>query len=190
MSWLTWVLLESPVALGVLLGTALFVLLVYWRRTGRPRPLVVGLVLSVALFVAQGLIETRREAGLRQLGIIEEAVLRGDARPVADTLAPTFAAGGRDRAAFVDYMNRWLGRLRVRTLDRTWPPPRVEESDGERFVLSVSYLADLAGEYAGTLPSGWRLTFVRTPDGWRLAGVEATYIAGLRDVSWSAIDRQ
>jgi len=189
-SWLAWVFLESPAALGVAVGTALFVLLVHWRRSGRPRALVIGLLVAGALFLIQGLVETRREAGLRLLTVIEEAVRRGDAGPVSATLAPTFEAGGRDRAAFVAYVNRWLGRVRVRMLERSWPPPRVEESAGDRFVLSVRYVADLAGEYAGTLPSAWRLTFVRTAGGWRLEGVEATYIAGLRDVSWPAIDRQ
>ena len=40
MSWITWIILESKVALAIPLGTALFVLLVHWRRGGRPRPLL------------------------------------------------------------------------------------------------------------------------------------------------------
>ena len=44
---LQWFFLESVAALGVVLFLVNFALLVNWRRRGKPRPLLVGLVMQM-----------------------------------------------------------------------------------------------------------------------------------------------
>ena len=58
MSWFTWIFLESLPALGALLFTVNFFLLVYWRRSGRVRPLLIGLGAAIVLLIVQAAVVT------------------------------------------------------------------------------------------------------------------------------------
>lgn len=187
MDWLVWLLFESPGALAAVLGTALFVLLVYWRRRGRARPLLVGLAVAVVLLVVQALVTTRREHAGRILAAVEADIVQARTDALAEALAADFAASGMDRAAFLAYVRGKMEVVDVRWLDRQ--SLRVEQSGGARFAVSVGYLADAAGEYGGSIPSRWWIEFARTPAGWRIVHIRCLRLAWLEAPTWADLDR-
>lgn len=187
MGWLTWFLFESLAALGAVLGLVLFVLLVYWRRSGRRRPLLVGLAAAAVLLTVQGLVVTQREHAGRILVPIEKDLLASRTGALAAALAPDFDAAGMDRDAFVQYVSRQLQRLKIRWLDR-WALFLVE-SDAERFVVSATYSADVAGgNFTGNVRSVWSLTFVRRSDGWKIANIRPLHVGSVDDPTWFTFD--
>jgi hypothetical protein len=189
MNWLVWFLFESLGALGAVLGVALFVLLVHWRRTGRSRPLLIGLAIAAVLLVTQALVVTQRERAARILAPIERDVVASRTTALEAALAPDFTAGDLDREQFLAFARRQFQRLRVRWLDR-WAL-QVDESQAARFVASATYVADIAGDaYAGSVQSRWAITFVRTPAGWRIANLRPLHVAGLDEPRWSDLDRR
>lgn len=186
MDWLVWVLLESRAALGALLGVVLFGLLVHWRRSGRPRALVIGLAAAAALLVAQALVVTKREHAARILTVIERDIIASRTADLADTLSDDFDFPG-GRADFLEFVDLQLARVDVRYLER-WGL-RVVHNGGAQFTAAVEYTADVGGVYAGSFFSGWELTFIRTPAGWRVLRVRPRHLAGLHDVDWPSLRR-
>ncbi len=184
MAWVVWVLFESRAALAALLGVVLFVLLVHWRRSGRPRPLLLGLAAAVLLLVVQALVVTKREHARRILSAIEQDIVASRTTALAAALAPDFDFP-EGRAGFLELVDHELARIDVRYLERWWL--RVERDEGERFTVVVEYSADIAGVYAGTFQSGWELTFVNTADGWRVQQIRPRHLAGMGNVNWSSI---
>jgi hypothetical protein len=188
MSWLVWVLFESLPALGAILGVALFVLLVYWRRSGKARALLIGLGIAVVLLAMQALVVTNRERAARVLTGIERDIRASRTDALAAALAPNFESQGLGRDEFVAYARRQLAKVRVRWLER-WEL-NVTEAEADRFVASVTYLADVSVEgMSGTPRSSWRFVFVRTPAGWRISGIECQHVDGHRELSWRDLDR-
>src|SRR5262245_16644152 len=97
MELVTWVFFESTAALSALIGLSLFFLLVHWRRTSRPRPLLIGLAISVVLFVTQELVVTRREHAERVLAPVLRDLTANRTDALAAALAPTFRADEMNR---------------------------------------------------------------------------------------------
>ena len=189
MGWLTWFLFESVAALGAVLGVVLFVLLVYWRRTGQSRPLLVGLGVALTLLVIQALVVTQREHAEHILEPIEKELVASRTDALAAALAPDFDADGLDRDGFLAYVRRQLQSVKVRWLER-WAL-QLAEADAERFVATATYTADVAGSsYVGSMESVWAFTFVRTDDGWKIATIRPLSIAGLENPTWGSIDRR
>lgn len=188
MSWLIWLLFESLPALGAFLGVVLFVLLVYWRRSGKGRPLLIGLGVAVVLLVVQALVVTQREQAARVLTRVERDIRASRADALADALAPDFESQGLRRDEFVTYVRRQLSKVRVRWLDR-WELT-TEDAGPDRFTAVVTYVAEVAVEGMSGIPrSSWNIVFVRTPAGWRIAGIECRHIDGHQGVSWRELDR-
>lgn len=182
MDWVRWVFLESTVALGVLLGLMNFFLLVYWRRTLRVRPLLVGMGLSVLLLVVQEVVVTRGEHVDRILSAIERDVERGQNNDLAGVLLPAFQAGRMDRDAFLAFVDEWQSRTEVRFLRRA-TVAFVEERAGW-IAVEVGYQADVAAErYNGWLGSRWRIEFGRGGEGWGIGAIDPIRVAG-QDVTW------
>lgn len=113
MDTVRWILLESPLALALLAGFVNFWLLVHWRRSGRPRPLVAGLLITLAMFVVQAWVETPREAARRIISELERAVEHRQIEPFERHLADSFVAGSLDRAAFLQMVRAVLPELDV-----------------------------------------------------------------------------
>ena len=187
MSWVAWLLFESPTALGGALFVDNFVLLVIWRRTGHRRPLVVGLALAAGLLLIQTLVVTRREQAARILKRIERDVLTAQTTALAQCLAPDFRADGMGAQDFVEFVARRYEWVRVRSLSQG--RVEVQESQPDSFVVEVPYRADVVVEqYAGLVRTRWRITLHRTDQGWRIRHVQPTYIEGLVNPSWDRID--
>ncbi len=187
MDTVVWVLFESAAALAAVLGAVLFVLLVYWRRTGRVRPLLVGLAAAVVLFVIQAVVVTRREHVGRIMDAIQRDLVADRIDALAAALAPEFEAGRMDRDTFLEYAQRQLKRVNVRTLDRTGL--RIEESEGERVVATVSYLASIVmPDYAGDMLSRWSLTFIRTSTGWQIVDIQPLHVGGVDHPTWGTLE--
>ena len=189
MNELSWFLFESVAALGAVLGVALFVLLVRWRRTGRARPLLIGLVAAMLLLALQALVVTRREHAARILTSIERDVVASRATTLEAVLVPDFTALDLERDEFLAYVRRQFQALKIRWLDR-WAL-QVGESEADRFVATATYLADISGDaYAGSIQSRWAITFVRTPAGWGIAQIRPLHVAGLDNPRWRDLDRR
>lgn len=189
MAWLTWLLLESRPALLALVTLALFALLIYWRRTGRGRPLWIGLALAGGLIVAQELVVTRREHAGRVLHGIEQDLLRSRTAALEAALADDFDAGeDLDRAAFLAYVRAHLEVIHIRWLDRL--RLRVVDSAGGEFAVLVSYHADVTGFLStGAIISEWRLHFAWRAPRWQITHIRPVSFAGETRVSWRGLDR-
>ncbi len=175
METLVWVLLESTVTLAVILALANFFLLVYWRRSGRPRPLLIGLAVAVVLLALQALIVTKREHAATILSQIETDLLASRVEALDRALATDFQAGHRNHEAFVDFARRQLEVVEIHWLRRTGP--RVEQSEKDTFTISVGYTADVTAHgYVGPVGSRWRITFVREAGEWRIGRIDPPMI--------------
>lgn len=188
MPWVSWFLLESTAALGAALFTVDFVLLVIWRRTGRRRPLLIGLALTAALLLLQTAVVTRREQAVRILKHIERDLIAARTTTLAQCLSPDFQAGNMNATAFVDFVARHYEWLRIRSLNRGRVV--VQESQPGSFIIQVPYRADIVAEqYAGLVRTRWRITITKTDRGWRIRQIEPTYIEGLAGPDWEQLDR-
>lgn len=176
MGWMRWLFLESFPALAVALFLVNFFLLVYWRRSNRPRPLLIGLAAAIMLLGIQGLVVTRHEHSARALNAIVREIPLRRIDALAAALAADFDGDGMDRDAFVEFAQAGLDRVRIEQLHRT----RLEivRSEGDEFVVEVVYLSDtLIGEvFDGYLKSEWEVTFVRRAGEWRIGGIRALEI--------------
>jgi hypothetical protein len=91
-----------------------------------------------------------------------------------------------DRDAFLQLVRRQLQVVNLRWVE-TWQL-KVVESAGDRFTISVSYLAETTMDRAaGTIRSRWRITFVQKPDGWKIIDIQPEHIDVLSDASWNRI---
>ncbi|MBK9127248.1 MAG: hypothetical protein IPM13_05565 [Phycisphaerales bacterium] len=194
MDWLTWLLLESPAALGTLLGLTLFVLLVRWRRGGSPRPLVVALAVSVVLLVTQALVVTHRERAAHVLDAIAADIARARTGALAAALDEQFDAGRHrgeplTRARFVEYVQALLRRINVVWVQRT--DLDITGRQPGRFVAEAQYLAEINhDQLSGTFRSRWAVTFARTAHGWQIVQIEPMFIDGVPVASWERIARE
>ncbi len=187
---LAWIFLESPMALGVLSAFVLFLLLVYWRRGGSPKPLLVGLIVCSGLFIAQSLIQTTRERVLSVMGGIESDVVASRAGALQAALAPGFqvdlGTGVVDRFAFVAYAKAWLERIRVTSLTRT--DLKITRVDSGTLDVQISYLAHLRyKDYVGLHPSSWRIRFVQVGDDLQITKIDPVNVAGAQGPGWAGI---
>jgi len=190
MDTLRWVLLESPAALALPVAFALFVLLVYWRRTERVQPLRVGIAVGGLLFVVQALVTTRREHAVALLNRIEQCVLNSDADGMRPLLASDFRAGSRDADAFVEFVRRQFERLEVLTVRRQRMQVQAEGTDSAAFAAEVSYIGTVSTRsFRGFLESRWRIVFVRAPQGWRIGSIQPRMIGGVDVPTWSMLER-
>jgi hypothetical protein len=187
MNWLTWLLFESPIALGIVLGLVLFALLVHWRRQGQPRPLLIGLGAAIVLLIVQVLVVMPREHASRLLDAIQADFVRGRADVLAAALTPDFHAGEMDAGEFVTYVRARLHTWRVRWVERT--DLQVQDQGAGRYGVAAAFLAEVSDGSGGSFTSRWKLTLVDTPSGWRLASVEPDSIVG-QHLSWHEIARE
>lgn len=187
----TWLFLESLPALVALVGTAWFVLLVYWRRTGRAQPLLVGLGVGVALLALQAAITTRRETAAQVLGQLEDAVVHANMPAFEALLAPDFNTGtangpALDRAAFLTWVHARMDQIDVVWINRG--AIELADTAPDHFSVHVSYTAEarLGRESSGTFPSRWLFVFERRPgDTWAIQQLQAESVALVKTPRWA-----
>lgn len=188
MQWITWILFESLPALGVCLFLLNFATLVFWRRGGSPRPLLVTLLLAAVLLPTQALVTTQGEHARDILRRIERDLLAGRTAAFEASLAPSFRAAGMERDDFIDFARRRMESLRIHLLQRLGG--RVESSSEDRFVYQVSYASTISTEpLSGTINSTWRVTFVRVDGAWRIGMLDTPTIQGRKITRWAEIER-
>lgn len=187
MQWLTWIFLESPLALSAACFVILFVLLVYWRRTGKPRPLLVGLVLAVVAFAAQAFVETRRELADRLLEPVERQAVQGQTQALQALVAPQFAAGELDATEFVALARQRLSDHPLTNIQRLGS--HIVESGPDSFVVRNSYY--VTGRFgqigAGSFQCTIRFDFLRTQNQWKIVAIEPPKIQGVQFDSWTHV---
>jgi len=161
--------------LGGGLAVILFVLLVHWRRTLKPRPLLIGLAIAVMLLIVQAAVVTRWEHADRIMQRIEAAMLASQPEPIAATLSERFriAETGWDRADFVKIVRSYMSWVDVHSLSRR--KLEVTQNEPESFQIYISYFADAStSDYRHIGLSRWLIRFVREADGWRIISIEPT----------------
>ncbi len=171
MDWLVYIFIESTLTLGVLLALVCFCLLVYWRREGRPRPLLIGLAVSALLLIVQTAVTTQREHAWRILARIERDVLAGETDRLAASLSDDFSAARYDKPRFIELVDGrydvvsviWLRRLSC----------TIVESTADSFTAEVGYLGEVrASEYMTAIDSKWRIKFIRRERDWKIQTVK------------------
>ncbi|MBL8877557.1 MAG: hypothetical protein JNG88_00430 [Phycisphaerales bacterium] len=184
MSLIRWVFLESLPALGVVLFVSNFWLLVWWRRGGSARPLLASLGISGVLLIVQVVVTTQREHAARVLGAIEQGVPRADVSGLDAALASSFAAGPMSRAEFVNLARSRLQDIKVNTVRRL--SLEIAESGVSRFVALAAYQCDIVHPDFGSgwVATGWRFTFVREGEAWRIAEIDLPTVNGVKLGSW------
>jgi hypothetical protein len=186
MGWVSWVLFESLPVLGAVLFTINFVLLVLWRRGGRPHPLLVGLVLSLVLLLVQAVVVTHRERADRVLSAIETDIERARSGALANVLVEDFRAGDLERAAFLESVDELLRRVQIRSVRRLMLEVTARADD--RFTAEATYHADIMADvYAGAFLSSWAITFERREDQWRIAAIRPLRVGRLEEPSWQRL---
>lgn len=187
MNWLEWVFLESPLALGAFAFVLGFALLVYWRRSGRALPLLVGLGLLLLLFVVQAAVETRREIATRLLTPVEEQAVAGNVDQLQAILAPGFLAGVMQAEEFLDLAKQRLDAHPLVSVQRL--RSEIESSQAERFwVRNGYYVTGRFGSLGGgAFQCSVLFEFVRAADGWRLASIAPPKVQGMQFQSWGDV---
>jgi hypothetical protein len=188
--FLVRLLFESTLMLGGCLAVILFVLLVYWRRTLKPRPLLIGLALTAVLLIVQAAVVTRWEHADRIMKRIEAAVLASQPEPIEATLSERFhiAETGWDRADFIKIVRSYMSRVDVHSLSRRALEVTAEQPDS--FQIYISYLADASTrDYRQAGLSRWRIRFVREADGWRIVSIEPTELDRTTVRGWRGLPK-
>ena len=185
MDTLTRLVLESPAALTALLFPVVFVLVVYWRRSGCARPLLAALIAAGILLTIQAIVVTRREEAIGVLSGIEKDVVSAQTGRLAAALAPEFRAGKMNRDEFVEFVQHQYRRVRVEEVSRG--KLEIVRSTKREFVVRANYRADVMTEwFRGLVRSQWEVTFVQTSEGWRIKEAEPVHIGGVERPSWGA----
>lgn len=169
---LTWLLFESRIALGSLLGFVLFWLLVYWRRSLNPRPLLIGLVAALLMMIVQAAVVTQRETAAAVMDRVEAAIVRSRVDELEPLLAADFRYDQLTRSEFVEFVRTHLERVNVHTTGRGTIQPPTGGGDG-RFSVEIPYLSRISTrEFSGqVLPTRWRIEFVREGGEWRISEI-------------------
>lgn len=180
MSLVTWVLFESFYALAAGLALSLYVLLVYWRRSGKVRPLLIGLVAASAMLVMQQVVVTQREHAGRILRHIEQDIERHRVDALRDSLSATFAADRYEASSLVAAVEQRLKTLRISNITRN--SLEVTASDQDRFTVRASYTCDLgsAEMYNGPLHTRWDFGFTREGGLWKLNSIDNLWVETLQ----------
>lgn len=176
MGWMRWLLLESFTALALGLFLVNFFLLVYWRRSGRPRPLLIGLAAAAVLLCLQNLVVTRQEHAGRILAGIEREIPTAAVAALAAVLSDDFECDGMDADEFVAFAEAGLERVDVDMIRRIGL--EIGESGTAQFVARVVYLSDVrvADLIDRLIKTVWDVTFVQERGRWRIAGVRAVQV--------------
>lgn len=176
MSGLTWLLFESPLALGAVLLLVLYGFLVYWRRGGRRGVFLGACVIAAGLLLTQQLVVTQREHARAVLRPIEQDLEAGRTAALQAALASDFSAGAYDRKQLVDAVARRLHTLRLRNIEQT--SLEVEPGPGERFDAVAAYTCNVLGSEWGnqSLRTRWRFEFVQEVGAWRLAAIRSVWV--------------
>jgi hypothetical protein len=187
---LTWIFLESTVALGVLSALAMFVLLVMWRRSLNPRPLLIGLLLTAMLFAIQGLVTTPREHFNAMMGPVERGVEDSDAAAVSRPFFADFSAGDMNRESFTGWVAAQLARIDVAAVRRL--RSQVEPDGDSAWVAEAAYSGMITTpEIRGQLITcSWRIWFRREPDGkYVITRIEPIKVNGQSIRDWQTLER-
>lgn len=168
---LTWLLFESRIALGSLLGFVLFWLLVHWRRSLNPRPLLIGLAAALVLMILQAAVVTRRETVAALMDRVEAAIVARRADDLAPLLSAAFRYDDLGRPEFVEFVRGHLERLTVHTTGRGTIQAPV--GGDQRFSAEIPYISRVSvRDFAGQpLPTRWRIEFVREDGEWRISEI-------------------
>ena len=177
---MTEILFESPFWLGIVLAPALFVLWGLWHRTRTPRAaraLLVGLLISLLLFVCQRLVVTDREKLQLTATRLSSAVGRHDIDAIIELIEPTARfEGGFSRQDFRDHVVMLLEKYSV---ENPTIGGFVIEVAGDRATVRCSSMCHVEfSSWAGNVPSSWELKFRLFEEGWLITDLKPLKIAG------------
>lgn len=180
----TWLLFESPAGLGVCLGLMLFGLLVHWRRTLKPRPLLVGMAVALVLLIVQKVVVTQREHAGLILDAIQADLLASRPDAIERSLHDPFTAGEMDRDDFVRLVREKLRTVKIYTLSRS--ELTVTNGGPGEFAVEAAFVSRVSvGEFGQyPIPTRWMLRFVRDGERWKIRQIEPISMGGREMVRW------
>lgn len=179
---INWLLFENRVALAVGWGLLIFVLAVCWARLrtkASGRFVLVAVLMAPMLLAVSTFVVTPREqiqALCRSLAQHVEAN-RPDA--LAGFLADDFQSDELDRDRLIQLLSSSLTRYQVRH-SRVDADDVTIEPDGS-WTVEVAASCEVSGgsEFAGRLPTRWRLTLRHGADGLRIVEAKPIPVAPL-----------
>jgi hypothetical protein len=180
-------LFENAILLLVLLVAIQFVIIAIWSRVRSrywARTVWVGFALLVALPLLSSLVATPRERVIGLCRKLAHLVDRGDVDAIAPHLAETFRVEHLGKSEFLVRAEQRLSHYRVdnpslRHFETVFP------SDGAaEVVFDATCTVRSVDQFAGRLPSRWRVRMVEEDGRWRLLEVEAlpTPLSPIRDL--------
>lgn len=172
MAWITWLLFESSVALSIPALLICYALLVRWRRgSGSARALLACAGVFALLLITQALVVTDREAARSTLAAIEQDLRLSRVDALRDALADRFLADDMTAEGLIERARQALQHIRITELSR-WNL-EVDESSASGFTVRATYFSRLVPRDGLEHPTKtrWRIWFVRTPGGPKVARV-------------------
>ncbi len=181
MAFVTRVLLESPFLLAILafllFGATLFARQRMESQAARRQSIPVILLIIVAMFVAQGLVETDREVISGLIEVFAAAIEAGDVGQAGLLISDEFDGEGEGRGEFIERLEGWLSTVDIRG---------VQFQRREAVVLGKTATLKLAARATvrirgqpGVMHWGaWKIDWIRSAEGWRITRIAPEMIDG------------
>ncbi len=178
MSFLTTLLFESAVMLGLLCVAVCAVLLVLWRRTGSPgrrNALGIAVPASAVLLVAQALVRTDRERAIALMEDLAAAVQEPDFARIEQAIDADYRDGRDTRETLIRTIHERLTRY---TIQRVGLSAFEFESAGDEAAIRFRVICDLRSgdNFVANMPSRWEVRLVRREGQWAVRAIRALQI--------------
>jgi len=168
-------LFERPILIAAILALGVLTLLFHWanrRDRGSVRALLIGLALLVLAPSLSVWVVTEREEVAATCAALARTVDDGEVSAFSEALAPEFALGRLDRAAFLERVERTLTRYRV-DQPRLWGFNIEVRADQAVAAFSASAQIRSAEGVWDRLPTKWKLSFRRGGMRWLVQRIES-----------------
>lgn len=179
---INWLLFENRLALVVCWGLLVFMLAVFWARLRTKtsgRFVVVVLLMAPPLLVVSTWVHTPREQVQALCQSLAQHVEANRPEALAAFLAEDFRSDELDRDRLVELLSSSLIRYQVRH-SRVDADDVAIESDGS-WTVEVAAACEVSGggDFAGRLPTRWRLSLRHGADGLRIVEARPIPVAPL-----------
>jgi len=178
MHTLTYVLFESPIALGIVaFVVAAACLLIRPRLEGAPRRWILpgAALLFIALFTLQSAVTTERERIWSALDRFIAAVESGRPDACAPFIADAYDSEGMSRDDIVDYIRQSLEQINIYDTRVT---RRDVTRDGRtaEMTLSATATVSIRGNVGDLHRARWRITWQKTGPDWQITAIRPEVI--------------
>jgi hypothetical protein len=174
MDFISRILFESPVWLGILSFIA-FAIILFWRtrmesQTARRRAIPMTLVAIALLFLIQTVVETEREKILNQIDRFVTAIVNEQSIEAASIISPLYDSEDVDKDEFEESLKDWFEIIDVR--DPRFARRDVTiDGDHAVMILGASATVSIHKETGTTHFAVFRIEWQRESDAWRMTRI-------------------